>query len=59
MSTDSAHIAKEARMSGADVHWRSSESATDTAPAIVGVQEFCSFHQGLCYNLFLWTGVVW
>ena len=47
MSTDSAHIAKEANMSGAEVHWRSPESAMDTAPTIVGVQEFCSFHQGL------------
>lgn len=47
MSTESADIAKEASMSGAEVHWRSPESATDTAPAIVGVQEFCSFHQGL------------
>ncbi|GFG30637.1 hypothetical protein Cfor_00014 [Coptotermes formosanus] len=47
VSTESADIAKEASMSGAEVHWRSPESATDTAPAIVGVQEFCSFHQGL------------
>lgn len=47
VSTDSAHIAKEASMSGAEVHWRSPESATDTAPTVVGVQEFCSCHQGL------------
>lgn len=45
VSTDGAHIAKEASMSGAEVHWRSPESATDTAPSIVGVQEFCSLHQ--------------
>ncbi|XP_021938696.1 N-acylneuraminate cytidylyltransferase A [Zootermopsis nevadensis] len=44
VSTDSADIAKEASTAGAQVHWRSPESATDSAPSIVGVQEFCSFH---------------
>ncbi|XP_023714254.1 N-acylneuraminate cytidylyltransferase isoform X2 [Cryptotermes secundus] len=44
VSTDSTDIAEEANTAGAQVHWRSSESATDFAPSIVGVQDFCSFH---------------
>jgi hypothetical protein len=47
VSTDSTDIAEEACTSGAQVHWRSSESATDFAPSVVGVQDFCSFHPGL------------
>jgi CMP-N-acetylneuraminic acid synthetase len=47
VSTDSIDIAEEAGTAGAQVHWRSSESATDSAPSIVGVQDFCSFHPGL------------
>jgi CMP-N-acetylneuraminic acid synthetase len=47
VSTDSTEIAEEASTAGAQVHWRSSESATDFAPSIVGVQDFCSFHPGL------------
>jgi hypothetical protein len=47
VSTDSTDIAEEASTAGAQVHWRSLESATDSAPSIVGVQDFCSFHPGL------------
>jgi CMP-N-acetylneuraminic acid synthetase len=46
VSTDSTDIAEEARTAGAQVHWRSLESATDFAPSIVGVQDFCLFHPG-------------
>jgi hypothetical protein len=47
VSTDSTDIAEEACTAGAQVHWRSSESATDFAPSVVGVQDFCTFHPGL------------
>ncbi|GLH06084.1 Protein of unknown function, partial [Gryllus bimaculatus] len=44
ISTDAADIAAEAEMHGAQVHWRSKESATDTAPSILGVQDFLYKH---------------
>nr|CAD7445414.1 unnamed protein product [Timema bartmani] len=44
VSTDDDEIAAVAQRSGASVHRRSAETATDTAPSIVGVQEFCVNH---------------
>nr|CAD7263324.1 unnamed protein product [Timema shepardi] len=44
VSTDDDEIATVAQRSGASVHRRSAETATDTAPSIVGVQEFCVNH---------------
>ncbi|XP_067005219.2 sorting nexin-8 [Anabrus simplex] len=44
VSTDSVEIAGEAKAHGALIHWRSKESATDTAPSILGVQDFLSHH---------------
>nr|CAD7395920.1 unnamed protein product [Timema cristinae] len=44
VSTDDVEIATVAQRSGASVHRRSAETATDTAPSIVGVQEFCVNH---------------
>nr|CAD7426415.1 unnamed protein product [Timema monikensis] len=44
VSTDDDEIATVAQRLGASVHRRSAETATDTAPSIVGVQEFCVNH---------------
>ncbi|PSN58321.1 hypothetical protein C0J52_00167 [Blattella germanica] len=44
VSTDGIDIGKEASSVGAQVHWRSAETATDSAPSIWGVQEFSSLH---------------
>ncbi|KAJ4444540.1 hypothetical protein ANN_06335 [Periplaneta americana] len=42
VSTDSIDIAKEAKRLSAQVHWRSRESAIDSASSITGVQDFSS-----------------
>lgn len=44
VSTDDKEIAEEAKRWGAEVHWRSFESATDTAPSIIGVKDFLARH---------------
>ncbi|XP_047107856.1 N-acylneuraminate cytidylyltransferase [Schistocerca piceifrons] len=44
VSTDDKEIAEEAERWGAKVHWRSSESATDTASSMIGVEDFLAHH---------------
>ncbi len=44
VSTDHSAIAKEAERYKVNVHWRSSESATDTATSMAAVQEFLKSH---------------
>ena len=46
VSTDNIDIAAETMRAGAPVHWRSDETATDTATSLVAVQEFASLHPG-------------
>ncbi|XP_046405089.1 N-acylneuraminate cytidylyltransferase isoform X2 [Ischnura elegans] len=47
VSTDHPDIAQEAERLGVFVHWRSAETATDTASSLFSVQEFCSRMPGI------------
>jgi N-acylneuraminate/3-deoxy-D-glycero-D-galacto-nononate cytidylyltransferase len=44
VSTDHPDIAAEAERFAVNVHWRSKESASDTATSIEAVQEFLQYH---------------
>ncbi|VEN52617.1 unnamed protein product, partial [Callosobruchus maculatus] len=44
VSTDHTRIAETAENENVNIHWRSAESATDTASSLFAVQEFLKYH---------------